>query len=122
MNRQAARSVVAVILALLCAGIARAEESDLARVEALDRQVVELYRERRYDDAVALAREALTLREKALGPEHLDVAASLNTLGRLYDNQGRYAETEPLYRRSLAIRERALGPDHPDLARSLNNL
>ena len=48
-------------------------------------------------------------RETALGPEHPDVAASLNSMGDLYNTQGRYAEAEPLFRRTLAIREKALG-------------
>ena len=54
--------------------------------------------------------------EKALGPEHPDVANSLNNLAALYQAQGRYAEAEPLYKRALAISEKALGPEHPDVA------
>ncbi len=65
---------------------------------------------------------ALAICEKALGPDHPDVATALNNLAVLYRAQGRYAEAEPLYKRSLAIREKALGPDHPDVAQSLNNL
>ena len=61
-------------------------------------------------------------REKALGPDHPDVANSLNNLAELYHTQGRYADAEPLYKRSLAIKEKAFGPDHPDVALSLNNL
>jgi CHAT domain-containing protein len=64
----------------------------------------------------------LAIYEKALGPDHPDVALSLNNLGYLYNEQGRYAEAEPLYQRSLAIREKALGRDHPYVAQSLNNL
>jgi len=60
--------------------------------------------------------------EKALGPEHPDVAQSLNNLAELYRSQGRYAQAEPLYKRSLAMLEKVLGPDHPDVANSLNNL
>ena len=60
--------------------------------------------------------------EKALGPDHPDVAVSLNNLGQLYEAEGRYADAEPLFKRSLAIWEKALGPDHPDVAASLNNL
>jgi len=36
--------------------------------------------------------------KKALGPDHPDVATSINNLAELYDNQGRYAEAEPLYK------------------------
>ena len=60
--------------------------------------------------------------EKALGPEHPDVAASLHNLAVLYDHQGKYAETEPLYQRALRITEKALGPEHPTVAASLNSL
>jgi tetratricopeptide (TPR) repeat protein len=56
-----------------------------------------------------------------LGPEHPDVARSLNNLAALYDSYGKYTEAEPLYQRALAIREKALGPDHPDVATILEN-
>jgi tetratricopeptide (TPR) repeat protein len=59
----------------------------------------------------------MAIREKALGPDHPDVAASLNNLAELYRAQGQYAQAEPLYKRSLAIVEKALGPDHPNVAR-----
>ena len=59
--------------------------------------------------------------ETALGPEHPEVATSLNNLAALYKAQGRYAEAEPLYRRSLAIKEKALGPEHPSVATILAN-
>jgi tetratricopeptide (TPR) repeat protein len=76
----------------------------------------------RYGDAEPLFEQSLAIRKKALGPEHPDVAASLNHLALLYDAQGLYAKAEPLYQQSLAIRKKALGPEHPDVAQSLNNL
>jgi tetratricopeptide (TPR) repeat protein len=69
-----------------------------------------------------LAQRALAIREKTLGPDHRDVATSLQNLALLYDGQGRYADAEPLNRRAQAIWEKALGPDHPAVATSLNNL
>ena len=57
-----------------------------------------------------------------LGPDHPDVAQSLNGLAALYKAEGRYADAEPLYKRCLAIREKALGPDHPDVAEPPNGL
>ena len=88
----------------------------------LNRQVIQLYNQGRYSEAIPLAQRTLTIREKALGPDHPDVAVALNNLAELYRVQGRYADAEPLYKRALAIREKALGPDHPDVAQSLNNL
>ena len=65
---------------------------------------------------------ALAISEKVLGPEHQDIAASLDNLATLSYAQGRYAEAEHLYKRAIAIDERALGPEHPDVATGLSNL
>ncbi len=59
--------------------------------------------------------------EKALGPDHSNLATSLNNLSELYNAQGRYLEAEPPHKRALAIREKALGPDHPNVATSPEN-
>jgi tetratricopeptide (TPR) repeat protein len=95
-------------------------EEDLS--ESLNKQVVTFYQQGRYSEATEIAQEVLQLREKALGPDHPDVAISLNNLAAIYEAQGKYAEAEPLYKRSLEIRKKALGPDHPYVATSLNNL
>ena len=94
----------------------------LAEAERLTRGADKLREEGTYDAALPLAERALTLREKALGPDHPDVATSLNTLAVLYIAKGDYARAEPLALRGLAIREKALGPDHPAVAISLNDL
>jgi tetratricopeptide (TPR) repeat protein len=91
-------------------------------VTTLKGRVTALYRAGKFAEAVPLAQRVLAIREKALGADHPDVAASLNNLALLYANQGRYADAEPLYKPALAIREKALGPNHPDIAQSLNNL
>jgi tetratricopeptide (TPR) repeat protein len=65
---------------------------------------------------------SLMINEKALGPEHPDVATSLNNLAGLYRAQGKYAEAEPLYKRALAIREKVLGPEHPHVAIVCKNM
>jgi tetratricopeptide (TPR) repeat protein len=79
----------------------------------------------RYAEAESLFKHALASREKVLGPDHgpdhPDVAWSLNSLGVLYADEGKYAKAEPLYRRALAIREKVLGPEHPDVVTCLEN-
>jgi CHAT domain-containing protein len=67
-------------------------------------------------------KRSLAIREKALGPGHLEVADSLASLALLYEDQERYVDAEPLMKRSLAITERALGPGHLEVATSLNIL
>jgi CHAT domain-containing protein/tetratricopeptide (TPR) repeat protein len=94
-------------------------EPDLqAMIEKADR----LHSQGDYAAAAAIWQQLLTISEKLLGPDHPDVALSLNNLALLLSDQGQYSAAEPLYRRALAIRERALGSDHPDTAISLNNL
>lgn len=76
----------------------------------------------RYVEAELLYKRALMFAERRLGPEHLDVATSLNNLAAVYSDQGKYAEAEPLYKRALAVREKSLGSEHPDVASSLDSL
>jgi tetratricopeptide (TPR) repeat protein len=85
---------------------------------------VGLYNKKRgkYAEAEPLYKRALGIYERAVGPDHPDVATGLNNLATLYEAQGRYEEAEPLYKRALGIYEKAVGPDHPNVARSLNNL
>ena len=76
----------------------------------------------RYADAEPLYKRALAIREKALGPDHPDVATSLNNLAELYRTRVATPRPSRCSKRALAICEKALGPDHPDVAPSLNNL
>ena len=66
----------------------------------------------RYGEAEPLYERALAIDEKALEPDHPDVAIDLKNLALLYWFQGRYVEVEPLCERSLAIAEKALRPGH----------
>jgi Tetratricopeptide repeat len=68
---------------------------------ALNQQVTQLYNQGRYSEAIPLAQRAIAFREKALGPDHPDVAAALNNLAVLYNNQGRCADVEPLLKSGL---------------------
>jgi tetratricopeptide (TPR) repeat protein len=79
------------------------------------------YSQGRYADAEPLYKRSLAIREKTLGPDHEDVATSLNNLAELYRSQERYADAEPLLKRSLAIRE-AANPDDPAAAPAMANL
>jgi len=88
----------------------------------LNKTVSYLHDRAQYEEAEPLYERALHIFEQVLGPEHSDVAQSLNNLAILYCEQGRYEEAEPLYERALHIFEQVLGPEHSDVAQSLNNL
>lgn len=66
--------------------------------------------------------KAVTIREKILGPNDLDVATSLHNRAWLYLDQGKYAEAEPLFLRALEIRRSLLGPNHESVANSFRKL
>src|SRR5262245_55416430 len=101
-----ARRLAAIVLAwLLCAvaqGAAAQEPKTSDDAAALDAEVERLYQAGKYAEATEIARRLLVIRETALGPEHRDVATSLNSLANLYQAQGRYGDAEPLYQRTLA--------------------
>lgn len=94
----------------------------LSRARALGLLARRYILQGRLAQAEPLLRQAQSIREVMLGPQHPDTATSLNDLALMYVYRGRYTEAEPLYRRALAIREAALGPRHPETAASLNNL
>ena len=76
----------------------------------------------RYRVAEPLYRQALDIREKSLGPDHPDVAQTVNNLANLYRELEEFSRADPLYERALAIREESLGAEHPDVAWSLRDL
>ncbi|HEU5199018.1 MAG TPA: tetratricopeptide repeat protein, partial [Ktedonobacterales bacterium] len=81
-----------------------------------------LQRRARHAEAEPLFQRALQIREQLLGPEHLEVAASLNGLADLYRERGKQAEAEPLFKRALDLRERLLKPEDVLVAISWTNL
>jgi tetratricopeptide (TPR) repeat protein len=105
-----------LVAAAFFSGSVRAE--DRAGIDALYRQMMQLYGQGQYRQALAPAREIVTRTEATFGPDSTETAASLNNLAELFSRLGRFGDAEPLYRRSLAIRENILPPDHPDIAKS----
>lgn len=72
--------------------------------------------------AAKLYQRAIEIQEKVLGPDHPDLAASLNNLAELKIIQRKYVIAERLHKRALAIREKSLVPNDPHIALSLTNL
>ncbi|HZJ70374.1 MAG TPA: tetratricopeptide repeat protein, partial [Planctomycetota bacterium] len=85
------------------------------------------------DASEKLFREALALRESALGPDHPRVAEVLDNLGNVLASRASNAEDPALHQqlleealavgqRGLQIRQRALGAANPAVAHSLHNV
>jgi tetratricopeptide (TPR) repeat protein len=75
-----------------------------------------------YEQAEALLRRGLAIRESLFGPDHPLTATSLANLARLTSDAGRYDEAVGLYRRALDIRERTLGGADAGTAHALTGL
>jgi CHAT domain-containing protein/Tfp pilus assembly protein PilF len=101
-----------------------ATEDDRALQEAgkLLKEFVKLHGAGKQDEAMPLVERSLEIRERILGPDHRDVAATLHALASTHWNKGEYAKAEPLYQRALTIFERALSPEDPRIAITLNSL
>ena len=76
----------------------------------------------RYEEAETLLRAALKLLEDTLGPDHPDIAATLNSLGILRQERGDYREAESLQSRALAILRKKYGDENQDVLSIQSNL
>ena len=76
----------------------------------------------RYAAGEADGRRAVALREAALGPHHVDVAADVAALAALVEGVGRLDEAAALYQRALSVFRRRLGPRHSEVGLSLAGL
>ena len=75
-----------------------------------------------FASAERLLREAASLQEATLGPEHPDLANTLNNLGVVCEMTGKPDEAEASFRRAYKIAKTVLEPDHPFVATSRQNL
>src|SRR5204862_462468 len=57
----------------------------------------------KYDEAEALYKRALEIRERVSGKQSINAAITLRNLANLYKMQGKYEQAEPLYQQALAI-------------------
>ncbi|MGA2027731.1 MAG: tetratricopeptide repeat protein [Syntrophobacteraceae bacterium] len=74
-------SGLAALVLILCAGMpARAQGTEW---KTLNDEVMSLYRQGSYERAVVAAKKALQVAEQAAGPDHPELATSLNNLAML---------------------------------------
>jgi serine/threonine protein kinase/Tfp pilus assembly protein PilF len=75
-----------------------------------------------YPQAQSMLEEALRLRKKLYGDQHLSAASALHHLGEVFRALRLNAESEAAYREALAIRRTLSGNEHADVASSLFGL
>ena len=106
-------------LQLAEATLHRLGRHDLLRAWVVNNQGLLAEVEGRYEDAVGAQRRAVELKERILGPDHPDVATSLNNLANGLSRLNRVPEALQVAERALRIDEKSLGADHPEVAKAL---
>lgn len=100
------------------------ESSAAALVEAsqLSRMVVKLFNEKKYGEALPLAKRALELRESVLGADHEAVQGALLNLAEIYAMTRKYGEAQKLLERLLKTQESKFGAEDAGVAIFLDKL
>jgi tetratricopeptide (TPR) repeat protein len=92
------------------------------RQHILNQTGVYLRERAEFVEAKVLFERALSLAEKAYGPDHPEVAAIVNNLGLVLQALGDLQVAKEHFVWALKIDEEAYGPDHPNVALHVNNL
>ena len=66
----------------------------------------------RHREAATTLRQALSIYERVLGPEHYEIAGVLQTLAELAERAGEPGQAAALQARAVRIRRRVLGHTH----------
>jgi tetratricopeptide (TPR) repeat protein len=98
------------------------QDADMTTINAVHR-LGDLYTDQsKLDEAEEMYKQALTRKEKALGPDHTSTLDTVNNLGVLYWKQRKLNTAEEMYKRALAGKEKALEPDNTSTLDTVNNL
>ncbi len=119
MGRIGSLISAALVVALLGAAPARAQQADLT---ALHKRYRDLHDTGHYAEALKAAQQLEAQVRSRSGAQSPDYARTLFALGKTHLALGHYQDAEEAYKRALSIRRQALGPDHAEVAESLNVL
>ena len=74
------------------------------------------------EEAIALLRRSLEIREKVHGPDHRAIAETLHDIGINRLTVHRYRDAEGAYRRAIAVMEKLAGEESVEVVEPLNDL
>jgi len=77
---------------------------------------------RNYDAALPLYERALRIQQELVGPNHGDVALTLNDMAVLQYRRRDFAAAEELYLRAIKTYESVFGQQHPTTAQAILNI
>lgn len=96
--------------------------ADPAAYDAAIKQMSELARDAKFDEAYAVAQKSTAQIRADLGEKSPLYARALGWEAFLLQQLGRFSEARPQFERSLELYEKIYPPDHPDVATAANNL
>jgi CHAT domain-containing protein len=88
----------------------------LRRADAAAREAAARTADGKFAEALTAAQRTCDLREEAVGPQCLELAADLGRLADLCERLGRNREAVAAYDKAIALRVARLGPAHPATA------
>ncbi len=97
-------------------------ENEETLANTLDSLGTTMYDQGDYTAAAASNREALTLREAALGMNSPGTVESINNLGAALYMSGQYQQAVEEYEQALPIYKKVYGAEHPEIATLLNDM
>ena len=113
---------LATVLSLHISVLPSQESAELNEASALSESVSKLFAEKKYDQALPLAKKVLQIREKLLPPTDPRIAISLNHLGDLYIVKGDNEAARQIFERLLQLQAERTAPDHISLAPTVERL
>jgi tetratricopeptide (TPR) repeat protein len=81
-----------------------------------------LNKQGKYEEAIGIYGEVLSIRERVLGAEHPSTLTTRHNMADVLDSQGEYEEALGIYGQVLSIQERVLGAEHPSTLTTRNNM
>lgn len=98
------------------------EKSLVLQTNFLNSLGIILSRQNRFEESEALYEEAIAIRTRVYGAEHLETSVPVANYARLLTKLGRYEEALPMLESSYEIAMNELGPYHPWIAPRAINL
>src|SRR5215467_742463 len=91
-------------------------------LRAISRLCLLLLRQGRYADAETLAKHAIPLQLRALGPNDLTTISTRRYLASILEFEGKFTEADHIGREALAASRNGLGAENPETLRAMNVL
>ena len=99
-----------------------AAAAELAEATRLGVEVVKLFAEGKYDEALPLAKRVLEFRERNSTPGDERLATAALNLAEIYNSKKKLSDAQQLFERALRVYEEKYGPDDRRVATTLDRL